>query len=99
PSAIAAKFAIGGDHAMAGHDNRDGIGMVGLAYGTKPSGRAYLPGDLGIGAGFSIWNFEQRLPATLLEFGPAQIERERKVFSATGKVFLEFTYVRSSLLG
>src|SRR5207248_5527808 len=60
--------------------------------------RAYLPGNISIRAGLTVRNLEQRLPAAFLKFCSPQIERKRKLFSASGKIFFQLSDISSGLL-
>ena len=73
-AAIADEFAAGADHAMAGHDDGDGIGPVGEAHGARGSGRVQFGGQFTVGGGSAGRNKAQEAPDTLLERRAAGID-------------------------
>ena len=74
---------------MAGGDNGDGIFPVGSAHGTHGFFIANLLRDLQVTAGLPIGNSEQRVPDLLLKFGAVKIQRQRKYFSCSRKIFTQ----------
>ena len=48
PPAVAAEGAVGRDHPVAGHDDRDRVAAVGLADGAARPGPAHLLGDVAV---------------------------------------------------
>ena len=52
---------------MARHDDRDGVGAIGGAYGTARAGAADRDGDLAVASGFTGGDFAQGRPHVALE--------------------------------
>src|ERR1700687_5732568 len=78
-AAVTAERAVGGNHAMAGHDDGDGIVVVGRtdgAEGLRPADGARL---VGVGAGLAVGNLQKRVPAAHLEIGSAKIQGNGEV--------------------
>jgi len=86
-AAVTTERAVGGNHAMAGDDDRDWVAIVGHADGAECIRFAYGPGNVGVSARLSIGNRQQRAPAGKLEIGAAKIERESKLAALAGEIF------------
>jgi hypothetical protein len=95
PSAVAAEFSIGRDHAMTGNHNCYGIAIVGYAYGAECVRLAYCTSDVRIASSFSKRNRPQSLPTGDLEVRTAKIEREGELAALAAKIFLKFAHVTS----
>src|SRR5690242_19875320 len=61
-AAIAGERAVGADHAMAGHDDADGVGAVGKADGPDRLGPADAPRQLAVGERAAARDLAQRAP-------------------------------------
>ena len=73
----AAAPAAGGEHAVAGNENRDRVAPQSGADGLGGAGRADLAGDLAVGADLAAWDAERRLPDLALELRRGgEIERD-----------------------
>src|SRR5258708_20730168 len=66
PAPVAGKRAVGADYAVAGHDNGDGVVMVGLAHGAKGLRASDFAGDIRIRAGLAGGDAGESEPAFLL---------------------------------
>ena len=73
--AIAAGFAVGADHAMARHDQRDRVGGAGLRHRSRRGRPADRPSHLLVGAHLAVGNRPQRAPHLLLERGAPDVDR------------------------
>ena len=62
------------DHSMARHDDRDRVGAVGGADGTRGAGRPEGACDSSITRRLAWWNGPQRYPHPFLECGAPHVE-------------------------
>src|SRR5215469_8185400 len=85
-SAVSGEFAAAADDAVAGDDDRDGIGAVGQAYGTRCVGVADASGKFPVGDGFSVRDAAETLPDGLLERRALRGEGEVEGFKLPGEV-------------
>jgi hypothetical protein len=90
-AAVAAQFAVTGDDAMAWNYYWNRIVVIGHAHGAKSIRAADFTGDVGVGAGFAVRDFEQGIPAAELEGGSLQVERNGEFAARAGEIFVEFT--------
>src|SRR3954469_18057842 len=72
--AIAGQVAAGGDHPMAGHDQRYSICGAGSGDRARGVGVTQFAGKLAVAAGFPAGYLTERLPDAKLKHGAAQIE-------------------------
>jgi hypothetical protein len=78
PAGKAAEPVVRGQHAMAGHENRNGIGPARAADGANGPGVSNRAGDFGITAGLTARNFPERAPNALLKIrAGGEIERRQ----------------------
>src|SRR5580704_11221292 len=70
-AAVAGERTVSADHAMAGHDDADGIRTVGEADGANSFRPANLFGELAVGDRRAAGNCAERAPDFLLEVGAA----------------------------
>src|SRR4051794_40074955 len=64
---VAREFAVGADHAMARHDDRNGIAAIRVAHGTGARRLADAPGEFGIADRLPERDAQQLLPDSLLK--------------------------------
>lgn len=74
--AVPAQGAVVGDDAVAGDDDTDGVGGVGLAHGAGGAGWTERTGDVAVAARFAIRDREKRTPNALLVRGAFELEGE-----------------------
>ena len=98
-SAVAAELAAGGDYAVAGDYDRDGVAVIGRANGAEGLGVSDGAGDLGVAAGFAVGDGLQGLPAGLLELGAAEVQGEGEVAEMAAEIFFQFGDVGAHLGG
>src|SRR3954452_8908411 len=67
PAAVAGERAVGADHAVARHDDRDRVLAVGGADGAERGRVPDLAGDLAVGGGLPVRDLQQRIPDQALE--------------------------------
>src|SRR5512139_1444233 len=65
-------------HAVARHGEREPAARAGLRHRADRLGRADGRCDLRIGGGHSEWNLAHLVPNALLQFGAAQVQRQRE---------------------
>ena len=85
----ARKRAIGGDYAMAGNDDGNGIVMICLSHGTRRQWRANLCGKLGVRPRLAEGYTQEPLPATQMKGGPAQIERKVELLALSREILIQ----------
>src|ERR1700756_610532 len=55
---VTAERTVGCDDAMAGHDDGNGIAIIGQSHCTISMGGAYGARDIGVGAGLAVGDIE-----------------------------------------
>src|SRR5581483_3106911 len=88
-AAVATKGAVGSNHPVAGHDDRDRIAMVGHAHGAEGMRPGDGAGNICVGAGRTVGNSEQGAPASELKRRAAKVEGEGEFTALAGKIFGE----------
>lgn len=88
-AAVTRELAIRTDHAMAGHDDREGISPVREADGADGTRITDASREFAIADRFAIRDRAQRPPYSLLESRPPRFQREGKFTPFAGKVFLQ----------
>jgi len=90
---IAAQRTARSDYAMARDDDGDRIPVVRHAYGAEslrvPDGAR----DVGVAAGLTIRDGEERLPARTLKICAAQIERNRELTALAREILAQLLNV------
>ena len=66
------------DDPVAGHDDGDGIDVIGLAHRPHCAWRADLLGDASVGADLAPGDVAERIPDAQLKIGAPQIEWDRR---------------------
>ena len=85
---IAAEATVGGDDAVAGDDEGNGIAADGLA--DCPGGTAIKePGEVAIGAGLAVRDGEEYLPDTALERCAVRMEAGNGMRLTAGKIIVQ----------
>ncbi len=93
-AAVSTERATGGDHPVAGNDDRDGVAVIRHADGAIGVRVADDLSNVAIAARFAVRNFQQRPPAGELEICSAKIEGVRELAPLAREVFIELTQVR-----
>ena len=81
--AIAAELAVAADNAVAGHDERHGVGGASMTDRALGVGLANGQGNLAIAAGLAERDAPKLFPHASLEGGPTDIEGKVYVRLAT----------------
>ena len=85
---IAAEGGVGGDDAVAGDEEGDGIAGKSLADG--PGGTAMKePGEVAVGAGLAVRDGEKRLPDAALKGGTVRMEARKRTRLTAGKIIVQ----------
>jgi len=74
--AVAAELAIVGNDAVAGHDDANGVGGVGLAHRAGDVGRLEAAGESGVAARLAVGDLDQSSPDAELERRALGLERQ-----------------------
>jgi hypothetical protein len=83
---------------MTGDNNGHGVSVVRHAYRPKSLSPPNRAGNICVGSGLAIGDFEQCFPTGYLKFGPAQVHGEVELSSRSVEVFFEFTDVQTQRL-
>jgi len=86
---VASEGAVGGDDAVAGDDDEDGVIVVGHADSAGGAGTTQALGFLGVADGGAVGDALQHLPGALLEVGARQLERQVKGLERACEIILE----------
>ena len=68
-SGVAGEGAVAAYHAVAGHDDGDGIGADGIGHGADGAGLADELRQRSVAESSAVGDSEQRLPHRLLKIG------------------------------
>ena len=77
-TAVTRESSICAQNPVAGNNDGNGIVMIGLAHGAEGIRTSNGASDFAIGAGFTVRNAQQRLPAIFLKLRSNQIEFKRE---------------------
>ncbi len=75
-AAVADKFSVGADDAVARDHDRQGIRSISGADGSHRAGPAQPDSQVAVGAGLAVRNVAQDTPNTLLKIGSNDFERK-----------------------
>src|SRR5712692_6645055 len=89
PAAVSGELAVRSNDAMAGNDDRNGIGTVCQAHGARGVRVADASGQLAVGDGLAVGDLAKLLPDSLLKGGALGREREVKGFKVSGEIGAE----------
>ena len=89
-SAVAGQAAVAADDAVAGEDDRDGVGAVGIGHCPDGPGGSDGGGQLSVGGGLPVGDAGELLPDALLEVGAGQQEGDVEVPALSTEVFVQF---------
>ena len=90
---------IGADHAVARHNDGDGVGTIGLTHGAGHAGRAQLAREPGIAPGLTEWDEPQSVPDASLERRPLGGQLQLEGLAFTGEIFVELGLDRGQRAG
>jgi len=98
-AAESGQTTVGGDDSMARHNDGNRVVMVRLTYRSRGKRRSNFSGELGVGPSLSVRDAQECLPATLVEFGTAQIEWEVKRTALSRKVLIQLAGYIAKTIG
>ena len=78
-SAVAGQVAVAADDAVAGEDDGDGVGAVGIGHSPDGFGESDGGGQFTVGHCLSVGDVGELLPDALLEVGAGQQEGDVEV--------------------
>ena len=88
-SAIAGQRAVAADDAVAGRDDADGVGSIGVGHGSDGLRNAKVSCHLAVGKGGAVWDAQQLFPNPFLELRPDEKQWKVKRGALSAKVFVE----------
>ena len=88
-SAIAGQCAVAADDAVAGRDDADGVGSIGVGHSPDSPRNAKISRHLSVGKGGTVWDAQQLRPNPFLELRPDEKQWKIKRGALTAKVFVE----------
>ena len=92
PPCEARKFAGKSNHAVARHNDRDGISSVRRTNRPGGSWIAQLIRQLSVAPCFSKWNSQKRLPHLVLKTCASQVERKRERLPFALEILIQLTF-------
>lgn len=88
-STIAGQCAVAADDTVAGRDDADGVGSVGIGHGPDCLRNAKVSCHLAVGKGGTVWDAQQLFPNPFLELRPDEKQWKFKRGALSAKVFVE----------
>src|SRR5512143_294912 len=96
-AAVAGEAAVGAHDAVAGHDDDDGVLVVGEPHRARGLRLADGLRDLPVGAHLAVGDRAQRLPHLELEVRAGQVQRQAELHPGAAEVVLELLRHRLQL--